>query len=229
MLTTTELLLPNIVFHAGMITMFYNLYRVKQHGPGFLQSREGTAAARDWSIVMPQRFCSFCVVQQPVRAHHCARCNCCVARFDHHCPWIDSCVGYTNNHYFLVMVFGAALAHTAFIWQSYTFIAVVFSQSESWFAFFHDWSSLCLFAFVVSVAQGLAEYTLVYVQLLGALNDTTTSEMQHMVQVGVPNPFDRGTATNLKQFFHLLPAHQQMDWRTKQDGPQMGVELAEDV
>ncbi|XP_075548907.1 DNZDHHC/NEW1 zinc finger protein 11 isoform X2 [Dermacentor variabilis] len=49
----------------------------------------------DWTI------CSRCETYRPPRAHHCRICQRCIRRMDHHCPWINNCVGEQNQKYFI--------------------------------------------------------------------------------------------------------------------------------
>ncbi|XP_053717084.1 palmitoyltransferase ZDHHC23-B [Synchiropus splendidus] len=46
-------------------------------------------------------WCSACGVVRPPRAGHCRICGVCVLRLDHHCVWINSCVGQRNHRSFL--------------------------------------------------------------------------------------------------------------------------------
>ncbi|KAM5560161.1 putative protein S-acyltransferase 16 [Rosa sericea] len=56
------------------------------------------------------RFCQKCSHYKPARAHHCRVCKRCVLRMDHHCIWINNCVGHANYKVFFVFVVYAVIA-----------------------------------------------------------------------------------------------------------------------
>ena len=49
-------------------------------------------------------FCYACRAPKPLRAKHCRSCDRCVSQFDHHCPWLGSCVGVGNRVPFYLFV-----------------------------------------------------------------------------------------------------------------------------
>ncbi|XP_041923089.1 palmitoyltransferase ZDHHC23-B [Alosa sapidissima] len=47
-------------------------------------------------------WCPWCRTVRPPRAGHCRICSACIQRLDHHCVWINSCVGRANHRSFLM-------------------------------------------------------------------------------------------------------------------------------
>ncbi|XP_050238112.1 probable protein S-acyltransferase 16 [Mercurialis annua] len=56
------------------------------------------------------RYCQKCSHYKPPRAHHCRVCKRCVLRMDHHCIWINNCVGHANYKVFFVFVVYAVIS-----------------------------------------------------------------------------------------------------------------------
>uniref|UniRef100_A0A3Q2QCW3 Palmitoyltransferase n=1 Tax=Fundulus heteroclitus TaxID=8078 RepID=A0A3Q2QCW3_FUNHE len=150
-----------------------------------------------------RRRCAHCLLQQPMRSKHCQACQRCVRRYDHHCPWIENCVGERNHRWFLVYL---AVQLLVLLWALHV-TWTGFGPAPSW----RPW--LRSNGVLLAVGALLALLALVVLLLLGShlylvsINVTTWEFMsRHRISYlrhcgADDNPFDRGAARNLWGFF----------------------------
>uniref|UniRef100_A0A8R1DS94 Palmitoyltransferase n=1 Tax=Caenorhabditis japonica TaxID=281687 RepID=A0A8R1DS94_CAEJA len=64
-------------------------------------------------------FCEKCNYWKSDRAHHCSVCERCVLGMDHHCIWINQCVGLHNHRHFFLFIANLTLAASIIIIAGY--------------------------------------------------------------------------------------------------------------
>uniref|UniRef100_A0A8D0PFE6 Palmitoyltransferase n=1 Tax=Sus scrofa TaxID=9823 RepID=A0A8D0PFE6_PIG len=57
--------------------------------------------------VIQDLYCHLCETNVDPKTKHCSACNKCVLGFDHHCKWLNNCVGRKNYRYFFSSVVSA--------------------------------------------------------------------------------------------------------------------------
>ncbi len=105
--TTSSLPLPSS-FAAGTFPCRLDLPGYAPLAPSALHRREIVTQLAQQGRLNGQSFCVSCMARKPMRSKHCKLCKRCVARHDHHCPWVDNCIGskttvnfcYSSEHSF---------------------------------------------------------------------------------------------------------------------------------
>ncbi|XP_060040211.1 palmitoyltransferase ZDHHC3 isoform X2 [Erinaceus europaeus] len=81
--------------------------------------------------------CPKCCSIKPDRAHHCSVCKRCIRKMDHHCPWVNNCVGENNQKYFVLFTMYIALI---------SFHALVMVGFHFLYCFEEDWTKCSSFS-----------------------------------------------------------------------------------
>eukprot|EP00915_Cephaloidophora_sp_WS-2016_P003058 GHVH01004140.1.p1 GENE.GHVH01004140.1~~GHVH01004140.1.p1 ORF type:complete len:448 (+),score=38.99 GHVH01004140.1:143-1486(+) len=77
------------------------------------------------------RFCYKCDGPKPPRAHHCSTCGRCILKMDHHCPWMNNCIGMFNLKYFMLFLgYVSLMSGTAISSIAATFLVCSNSSSD---------------------------------------------------------------------------------------------------
>ncbi|KAJ3227716.1 hypothetical protein HDU81_006536 [Chytriomyces hyalinus] len=91
---------------------YYAFLTASWSNPGYITSKNVKKAAamydHDYLIYSPKQ-CQTCILEKPARSKHCSLCKHCIAKCDHHCAWINNCVGHANYPLFLRFLAGTVL------------------------------------------------------------------------------------------------------------------------
>lgn len=93
-----------ITLYAMFVWAFITHIMAMCKSPGYLQKPTDISFMQMLEIFDPVLLCPDCQVVRTDRSRHCSFCGHCVERFDHHCPWINNCVGTANHGVFTLFL-----------------------------------------------------------------------------------------------------------------------------
>jgi DHHC palmitoyltransferase len=171
----------------------------------------------DYADREARRVCRTCHIDRPLRSKHCAKCDRCVARLDHHCSYINQCVGPNNQRGFMLFL---AVQIAQIIAAIVLLVYVVRDVRTEWDAgTYHLSVVVALLVYIVAALIFLLGNQVIN----SAFNITLNEQLNHrrytyidLTSQRFHNPFDRGIAAN---FWLLLTAY-------KDERPQWAASLA---
>ncbi|CUV07135.1 unnamed protein product [Cryptosporidium hominis] len=160
--------------------------------------------------IVKVKFCSNCKMIRPPRTVHCNICNHCVDRFDHHCPWVGTCIGAGNYKLFILFISTLFLLELAMLLGSckmvnhFTYEAShILNLGNSTKIFVHTMNHSAGAAVVIGFACFTILFSLsllIFHLYIGAMNKTTYEEIKKLYSE-TSNPWYSGISRNIAELF----------------------------
>ncbi|XP_047126260.1 palmitoyltransferase ZDHHC20-B isoform X1 [Hydra vulgaris] len=214
-----------VFFHLFFVMFMYSYWKSILSSPGFVPSQfffskedleryENSENPQDvvneiakglpvvtWAVANSARYCGNCYVVKPDRSHHCTMCGRCILKMDHHCPWVNNCIGWGNYKYFILFLFYAIL------FTMYVALSSLKYFIQFWTAHSSKKSNSdlhILFLFFVSAMFSVSLWSLFgfHLFLLSKNRTTLESFRAPLFHYGADKDgFNIGTMNNIRQVF----------------------------
>jgi len=210
-----------VVFGLGQISFFRAAFPSAQGIPSSFSLQTNDIPIRYSFIERDNkgdiRKCKKCFKIKPDRSHHCSRCNECILKMDHHCPFLANCVGFSNYKFFVLFLFYTVLFGSIMVAAGGYHIYDRISKADgSSISDNLDYYIVVAAAFAVIALLLLLPFTLTHFRLV-VRNLTTIEHLEKRSRSS--NPFDLGWKRNFTEvfgsnpFLWLVPV-----WSSKGDG-----------
>ncbi|KAL5794088.1 hypothetical protein ACOSP7_002682 [Xanthoceras sorbifolium] len=201
------------------VTVLVNLILVSATDPGIIPrndqasveavgTSDGTRRKKITvnGVELKLKFCRICKIFRPPRSCHCAVCDNCVEKFDHHCPWIGQCIALRNYWFYLTFVI-SALIFFIYIF-AFSVLRIHHRMEKDGIGFIgmlkNCPETLALVSFSFAATCFLGGLAVFHVYLI-AMNQTAYETFRQRY-ADSKNPYDKGILSNFKEvLFVPLP------------------------
>ena len=187
------------------------------------EAKSKSIRIRQLGYISQYKICQTCYIIRPLRSTHCNICNNCVIRFDHHCPWIGTCVGIRNYLIFFLFLCFLNLSQffTAVICIVHIVLKIKYNLKDESIkqkhnnnqnsiiqeSFGESIMSLYIFIYVCITMIFTTELLFFHLRIIFK-NKTTKEELKKLFKNPFGNPYERERAKNLKNI--LFPKKSNM-------------------
>ncbi|KAK2720246.1 palmitoyltransferase ZDHHC6-like [Artemia franciscana] len=227
---TLPAILNLVLFVISSSLTLYHFLASLALGPGYVPLHWKPVSQNDISFL---QFCSICKAYKAPRSHHCSKCGKCVLKMDHHCPWINNCVGHYNHGHFTAFLAFAVIgcSHATIILLSYLMMILFqpwqyhYPSSRGYIGTWHIFWIVINIGLAIGVV--IAVGILLFLQLRAILRNRTGIEdwiLEKAVarrkesQDAFVYPYDLGRMANWNQVvnFSCTPIGDGIFWTTKE-------------
>ncbi|CAK7348975.1 unnamed protein product [Dovyalis caffra] len=202
------------------VIVLVNLFLVSTTDPGIIPRNDGssieeTAGTSDGTrkkrvtvngVEIKLKYCRICKIFRPPRSCHCAICDNCVEKFDHHCPWIGQCIALRNYRFYLTFIVSALIFFIyVFSFSCWRIHRRMLRTGTGLLGMLKNCpETLALVSFSFATIWFLGSLTIFHVFLLA--RNQTGYESFRQCYMGSQNPFDKGALSNIMEvLFEQLP------------------------
>jgi hypothetical protein len=166
---------------------YISLFLAATSNPGKITEKNLASALRMYPydhVLFSPGTCRTCHLQKPARSKHCPMCKACVARHDHHCVWINNCVGLGNMRYFLLFLLSTDLLLVVGAGLSYGILDAMVKRSGVRGTLGGGWSEWATFLLAAVMHQVEVGAVWLMCVLCGILSGTFTAYHLYLIWAG---------------------------------------------
>ncbi|XP_030928408.1 probable protein S-acyltransferase 6 [Quercus lobata] len=161
------------------------------------------------------KYCRVCKIYRPPRSCHCAICDNCVEKYDHHCPLVGQCIALRNYRFFLAFVVSALVFFVyIFAFSCWRIHLRILRNGTGLFGLLKNCPETVALILFGAISIGFLGGLVLFHVYLTTKNQTAYENFRQSY-VGSKNPFDKGILNNIKEFLFVPLPPSRVDFRAE--------------